>query len=137
MLGDSLVGLIDGEEPERWRDRVTVSEEAMLMTHQDPCACGSLFYGEWQLHGSARGWPSRIESPFVKTAVYRFRQDGIRPVLSFLPDLYVRHLRKKTLASLASADLETWRKLTEGEQQDVYKMDTETLERLRGLGYVN
>ena len=137
MLGDSLVSLIDGSEPERWRSRMTVSEEAMLMTRDDPCACGSLFFGDWQLHGSIRGWPGRIESPFIKTAVYRYRQDGVQPVASFLPDLYVRHLRRKTLTRLATANLATWRKLTEGEQQDVYKMDPETLERLRGLGYVN
>ncbi|HEX9707068.1 MAG TPA: sulfatase-like hydrolase/transferase [Steroidobacteraceae bacterium] len=137
MLGDSLVGLIDGGDPERWSERITVSEEAMLMTREDTCACGSLFYGEWQLHGSSWGWPGRITLPFVKTAVYRFRKDGVRPVASFLPDLYVRQLRQKTLASLASANLATWRKLTEGEQRDVYKMDPETLERLRGLGYVN
>jgi hypothetical protein len=33
--------------------------------------------------------------------------------------------------------MRTWRKLTEGQQQDVYKMDPDTLQELRGLGYVN
>jgi hypothetical protein len=82
-------------------------------------------------------WPGRIHSTFIKSAVYRFREDGLNPVASFLPDLYTRRLRQKTLSDLMSANLATWRKLTEGQEQDVYKMDPDTLEKLRGLGYVN
>jgi hypothetical protein len=33
--------------------------------------------------------------------------------------------------------MSTWRKITEGEERDLYKMDPDTLEVLRGLGYVN
>ena len=65
------------------------------------------------------------------------RWSGTKPVVSFLPDLYTRYLRVKSLSDLTSANIATWRRLTEGEQQNVYKMDPETLEELRGLGYVN
>jgi len=78
-----------------------------------------------------------LKSTFIKSGVYRFREDGIRPVVSYLPDLYTRYLRQKTLSDLKSANMMTWRKLTEGQEQDVYKMDPATLEELRGLGYVN
>ena len=61
----------------------------------------------------------------------------MKPVVSYLPDLYTRYLRQKTLSDLISANMVTWRKLTEGQQQNVYKMDPATLEELRGLGYVN
>ena len=138
MQGDSLVSLIQGIDPDRWQGRVTVSEEPMLMRRSDgPCACGSLFFGPWQLHGSLRGWPGRLKSTFIKSSVYRFREDGTQSVVSFLPDLYTRYLRQSTLSNLMSANMVTWRKLTEGEQQNVYKMDPATLEELRGLGYVN
>ena len=58
-------------------------------------------------------------------------------MVSYLPDLYTRYVRYKTLSDLESANLATWRRLTEGQQQDVYEMDPATLEELRGLGYVN
>lgn len=138
MHGDSLVGLVEGNDPDYWQSRVTVSEEPMIMKRfEDPCACGSLFFGEWQLHGSDWNWPRKFKSSFVKSGVYRFREDGMKPVVSYWPDLYTRYLRQKTLTDLTSANMTTWRKLTEGEQQNVYKMDPATLEELRGLGYVN
>jgi len=138
MHGDSLVSLIQGSNPDRWQGRVTVSEEPMTMKRNvGPCACGSLFFGPWQLHGSLSNSPRRIKSSFLKSSVYRFREDGVKPVVSYLPDLYTRYVRYKTLSDLESANLATWRRLTEGQQQDVYEMDPATLEELRGLGYVN
>ncbi len=138
MQGDSLVSLIEGSNPDYWQQRITVSEEPMLMKRsEDPCVCGSLFFGPWQLHGSLLSWPERVKSTYVKTGVYRFREDGMNPVVSFLPDLYIRYLRQTTLTDLTSANMRTWRRLTEGQQQDVYKMDPDTLQELRGLGYVN
>jgi hypothetical protein len=138
MQGDSLVSLIEGSNPDYWQQRITVSEEPMIMKRsEEPCACGSLFFGPWQLHGSLRNWPERVKSTYVKSVVYRFREDGMNPVVSYLPDLYTRYLRQTTLTDLSSANMRTWRKLTEGQQQDVYKMDPDTLQELRGLGYVN
>jgi hypothetical protein len=137
MHGDSLVALMQGTDPARWTKRVTLSEEPTAMDRSDPCACGSLFFDEWQLHGSARGWPRRLKSEFVKSAVYRFREDGIVPVTSFLPDLSVRILRARALSRIQSANIALWRTLTEGEAGDIYEMDPDTLEELRGLGYVN
>jgi hypothetical protein len=107
------------------------------MDRSDPCVCGSLFFDEWQLLGSARGWPRRLKSEFVKSAVYRFREDGTVPVTSFLPDLSVRILRARALSRIQSANIAVWHTLTEGEAGDIYEMDPDTLEELRGLGYVN
>ena len=81
--------------------------------------------------------PRRIRSSFLKSAVYRFRENGLSPVASFIPDLYVRYLRHNTLSALQEANIATWRKITKDQSQDVYRMDPEVLERLRGLGYVN
>jgi arylsulfatase len=137
MHGDSLVTLMQGTDPARWAKRVTLSEEPTAMDRSDPCVCGSLFFDEWQLLGSARGWPRRLKSEFVKSAVYRFREDGTVPVTSFLPDLSVRILRARALSRIQSANIAVWHTLTEGEAGDIYEMDPDTLEELRGLGYVN
>ena len=137
LHGDSLVALMQGTDLDRWRKRVTVSEEPVAMERAEPCACGSVFFDQWQLHGSDRGWPRPLRSEFVKTAVYRFREDGIVPVTSFLPDLSIRILRARALSRIQSANITLWRTITEGEAGDIYKMDPDTLEELRGLGYVN
>lgn len=138
LQGDSLLGMIDGRDPQFWSARVTVSEEPMIMSRNStPCACGSLFFGPWQLHGSLWNWPRKLKSEFIKSGVYRFRDDGVNPVASYLPDLYTRYLRQALLSDLISANMQVWRKLTAGEQQNVYEMDPATLEELRGLGYVN
>jgi arylsulfatase A-like enzyme len=137
MHGDSLVSLMQGSDPNRWKNRVTVSEEPMAMKRNDPCVCGSLFFDEWQLHGTIRSWPSRVRSEFVKSAVYRFREDGITPVASFLPDLSSRIVRIRALSRIQAANIALWRKITEDEAGDIYRMDPDTLEELRGLGYVN
>jgi hypothetical protein len=55
---------------------------------------------------------------------------------SFLPDLMVRLRQRAILTELREANMATWRKLTEGEG-DERVIDPDTLERLRGLGYVN
>ena len=137
MHGDSLVALMQGSEPDRWKSRVTVSEEPMAMDRNDPCVCGSLFFDEWQLHGSLLGFPGRVRSTVVKSVVYRFREDGTIPVKSFLPDLTIRVLRVHALGRIQAANIDLWRAITEGEAGDIYRMDPDTLEELRGLGYVN
>jgi hypothetical protein len=137
MHGDSLVSLMQDGERDHWRNRVTVSEEPMAMDRNDPCACGSLFFDGWQLHGTIRGWPHPVASEFVKTGVYRYAEDGVVPVFSFLPDLTSRIIRMRALSRIREANMELWRRFTEGEKGDIYRMDPDTLEELRGLGYVN
>ena len=145
LQGDSLVSLIEGSEPERWRDRLAVAEEPVAMTRDDPCSCGSLMFRDWHVVSSTWLWPADRSDPilpdvqtFVKTHVYRYRDDPKEPMptLSFLPDLYVRWLANDTVSSLREANQDTWRKLTAGDNSDL-QVDPDTLEHLRGLGYVN
>jgi arylsulfatase A-like enzyme len=146
LQGDSLVGLIEGREPERWRDRVVISEEPTVMHKQGPCRCASAIRRDqhvisstaahlWLVHGG-RFLPSLI--PFVNTRVYQFRDDPTeqRALVSGLPDLYVRWLASDLFAELQDANMTTQRKLTEGESVDL-QLDPDTLDHLRGLGYVN
>ena len=144
LQGDSLVGLIEGKEAERWRDRVVISEEPTAMQKQNPCACGSIIHRDHHLINSALFWPAKGQhyapdlAAFIKTRVYAFRDDAKEEgaLLSFAPDLYVRWLALDVLSDLHAADLATQRKLTEGEGGD-RKLDPDTLEHLKGLGYVN
>ena len=141
--GHSLVGLLDGADPERWQDRVVVSEEALAMDKADPCTCGSLFFRDWHLMSSSWLWPRRYLyadnlQAFMAPQVWRVAADGRTESLarSFLPDAYSRWVTKGILDDLRLANLETWRKLTAGEAGGL-RIDPDTLERLKGLGYVN
>jgi hypothetical protein len=145
LQGDSLVSLIEGREPERWRDRLTISEEPWAMLKERPCSCASLLFRDSHVLSSTYLWPQNRANPilpgiqtFVKTHVYRYRDDPkeLLPSLTFLPDLYVRWIANDTVSRLREANQTTWRKLTEGENVDL-KVDPDTLEHLRGLGYVN
>jgi arylsulfatase A-like enzyme len=146
LQGDSLVGLIEGRDPERWRNRVAISEEPTAMHRQGPCRCASLVYRDWHVNSSTalngltiqagRFLPSVI--PFVNTRVYRFRDDPTEQsaLLSALPDVYLRWLAQDLFSELQDTNMTTHRKLTEGENVDL-QLDPDTLEHLRGLGYVN
>jgi arylsulfatase A-like enzyme len=142
LQGRSLLGLIDGQQPDNWRDRVVVTEEPTAMLKSDPCACGSLHFRDWHLLSSSWMWPrDALYAPtlqaFLTTSVLAV--DGSRgesQAWSFLPDLMVRLRQRAILTELREANMATWRKLTEGEG-DERVIDPDTLERLRGLGYVN
>jgi hypothetical protein len=125
---------------------VVISEEPTVMHKQGPCRCASAIRRDqhvisstaahlWLVHGG-RFLPSLI--PFVNTRVYQFRDDPTeqRALVSGLPDLYVRWLASDLFAELQDANMTTQRKLTEGESVDL-QLDPDTLEHLRGLGYVN
>jgi hypothetical protein len=142
LQGRSLVGLIDGADPDYWRDRVIVSEEPSAMLKGDPCSCGSLYFRGWHVVSSSYMWPRRhIYFPglqaFLTTNVLTVdKPRGERLSPWFLPDLLVRWRQRSILAELREADMTTWRKLTAGEGGNRV-IDPDTLERLRGLGYVN
>jgi arylsulfatase A-like enzyme len=146
LQGDSLIGLIEGREPKRWRDRVVISEEPPIMHKQGPCRCASAVHRDWHVNSSTaphrwlirggRFLPSLI--PFANTRVYQFRDDPTEQsaLVSTLPDLYLRWLASDLFSELLEANMTTQRKLTESDSVDL-QLDPDTLEHLRGLGYVN
>jgi arylsulfatase A-like enzyme len=146
LQGDSLVELIEGREPERWQDRMVISEEPIAMHRDGPCRCASAIYRDWHVNSSTAPNPLIVHAgrflpsliPFVNTRVYQFRDDPTeqRALLSALPDLYLRWLASDLFSELQDANFVTHRRLTEGEGVDL-QLDPDTLEHLRGLGYVN
>jgi hypothetical protein len=142
LQGRSLVGLVDGLEPDYWRDRVIVAEEPTAMLKSNPCSCGSLYFRDWHLLSSSWMWPSEYRvapglQAFLTTSVLALdKPRGETKALAFLPDLLVRFRQRGILAELREANMATWRTITAGEGGDRV-IDPDTLERLRGLGYVN
>lgn len=143
LQGHSLVGLIEGERPEAWRDRVIVSEEPTAMLKGNPCNCGSLHFRDWHLLGSSWTWPGRVlRFPNLQTwltaSTYRVAEDdrSERLAVASLPDLWLRWRHQAALRDLREADMAIWRGLTAGEAGGG-TIDPETIEQLRGLGYVN
>jgi arylsulfatase A-like enzyme len=145
MEGYSLVDLIEQQNTERWQNRVVIAEEPWAMYKENPCPCASMLHRNWQVISSTWLWPHyRRENilphlhAFVNTRVYEYREDpkGENFALSFLPDLYVRWVVSDLISELQQANMTAWRKFTEGDGVDV-RLDPDTLEHLRGLGYVN
>ena len=112
------------------------------MLKGNPCSCGSLYFRGWHVVSSSWMWPRQhLHAPdlqaFLATAVLTVdtpRGERLSP--GFLPDLLVRARQRSVLAELREADMTAWRKLTEGDAGE-RTIDPDTLERLRGLGYVN
>lgn len=142
LQGRSLVGLIDGEDQDYWRNRVVVVEEPTAMRKSDPCNCGSLYFRDWHVLASSWMWPrDYLYAPdlqaFLTSSVLAVdKPRGESQAWSFLPDLLVRLAHRGILGDLRDANMSTWRKITEGEGGNRV-IDPDTLERLRGLGYVN
>jgi arylsulfatase A-like enzyme len=142
LQGESLVGLVEGERPDYWQDRVVVAEEPTAMRKDDPCACGSVYFRDWHVLSSTHVWPrKRIYLPhlqaFLPTSVYAVEKGrGEALAASFVPDLLTRLRQRSILAGLRDANMATWRKVTAGDTGSRV-IDPETIEQLRGLGYVN
>jgi arylsulfatase A-like enzyme len=142
LQGRSLLGLLDGEDPDYWRNRVVITEEPTAMLKSDPCNCGSVWFRDWHLLASSWMWPrDYLYAPdlqaYLSTSVLAVDSPrGEAQAWSFMPDLLVRNRHRAVLSGLREADLAAWRKITEGEGGSRV-IDPDTLERLRGLGYVN
>ena len=143
LQGHSLSGLIDDDRAEYWRDRVIVVEEPSAMRKKRPCDCGSLYFRDWHLLSSSYMLPRRLPPYLTGLQTYLTasvlavdKPRGESMALSFLPDVFVRVRTQAILAELRETNLVTWRKMMEGDGEDRV-IDPETLERLRGLGYVN
>ena len=142
LQGRSLVGVIDGEDPDYWQDRVVVVEEPTAMLKSDPCNCGSVYFRDWHMLASSWMWPRNyLYAPdlqaFLTSSVLAVdKPRGESQAWSFFPDLFVRFTHRGILSDLREANMSTWRKITEGEGGNRV-IDPDTLERLRGLGYVN
>jgi len=149
MSGDSLVPLIRGENTDFWASRPCFSEEVKDRPKTDPIAFGSIFFQKWHILNSDRlndVLSHRIQSfndrypinfPF-ETRVFDLSVDTQEtydlPHLMF--DFFFIHQVKTFLNELRQQNLKTWRTMTKGPTSAI-KFDSNTIEQLRSLGYVN
>lgn len=143
MQGDSLVDLVEGRQLSAWRDRVTLSEEPVVMDKARPWrnrglrVSGSFFYRDWHFIASRRFWPERGYWPeSFRMKVFDVSDDRAeaRALWSFVPDLYLRFKFTRFLNRVQANNIEAWKKWTGGGSRD-YKFDPDVLERLEALGY--
>jgi arylsulfatase A-like enzyme len=145
LQGESLVDLIEGRNMDHWRNRVVVSEEPIALIKDNPCTCASLIYREWHLVASTWIWPGGPLRPWfptpqaiAKLRVFDFHKDPTEESLfwSFLPDLNLRWRHYHAISRLMEINGSIHARLTADDDSSKH-LDPETLEHLRGLGYIN
>jgi arylsulfatase A-like enzyme len=145
LQGESLLDLIEGQNMDFWRERVVVSQEPHAMIKEKPCPCASLIYRNWHLVASTWTWPGGplvswfpTAQAIAKLRVFDFHEDPQEEGIfwSFLPNLYLRWLHYDAISSLMEIDGSIHSRLTADDTAS-RRLDPETLEHLRGLGYVN
>jgi arylsulfatase A-like enzyme len=144
MQGDSLIGLMEGRDPEYWASRVIASEE---VTERDRIrhsrnrglrVMGSLFYGPWHFIASRGFWPKRgIVPESLRLKVFNQAEDPQELAARgrFVPDLYLRYRYTSGLNQLQRLGEEAHSRFRNSDETN-YEFDPETLEHLKALGYV-
>ena len=144
MQGDSLVGLIEGRDPDYWKSRVVASEEVTTRDRVKSWrntglrVVGSLFYRDWHLISSRSFWPRRGYVPeSLRLKVFNQAEDPQEgnALARFLPDAYLRYRFTSGLDELQSLGEEAQRRFR-STQETNYEFDPDTLEHLKALGYV-
>ena len=146
IQGESLIDLIEGRNTSHWMDRIVVAEDPTAMLKEAPCPCTSLFYRDWHLVASTQMWRDRslarrlppAPAALLQMRVFNFHEDPTEETLylSFVPDLYLRWLQYDAATRLRESGRIIHEKLT-ADENTATRLDPETLERLRGLGYVD
>ena len=144
MQGDSLVGLIEGRNPDYWKARVIASEE---VTTRDRTSAwrnngirvyGSLYYGSWHFISSRSFWPRRAIVPeSLRLKVFDQAEDPQELDMRgrFFADAYLRYRYTSGLNQLQSLGEETQLRFRPTQETN-YEFDPDTLEHLKALGYV-
>ena len=144
MQGDSLVGLIEGRNPDYWKARVIASEE---VTSRDRTrewrntglrTYGSLYYGSWHFISSRSFWPrSGLVPESLRLKVFDQAEDPqeFDARGRFFADAYLRYRYTSGLNELQSLGKEA-RARFRRTQETNYEFDPDTLEHLKALGYV-
>lgn len=144
MQGDSLVGLMEGRNPDYWKSRVIASEEVTVRDRVNTSrnrglrVFGSLYYGSWHFIASRTFWPQRGYLPeSMRLKVFDQAEDPqeVGPLKRFLPDAYLRYRYTSGLNELQRIGEDAQRRFRSTSQTD-YEFDPDTLEHLKALGYV-
>jgi arylsulfatase A-like enzyme len=144
MQGDSLVGLLEGRNPDYWKSRVIASEEVTVRDRVNDSrnrglrVFGSLYYGNWHFIASRMFWPQRGYLPeSLRLKVFNQAEDPqeVDSLGRFFPDAYLRYRYTSGLNELQAIGEEAQRRFRSSSETD-YEFDPDTLEHLKALGYV-
>ena len=144
MQGDSLIGLVEGRDPEYWASRVIASEEVINrdrvrdFRNRGLRVMGSLFYGPWHFMSSRGFWPRRGVVPeSLRLKVFNQAEDPqeFDERLRFFPDAYLRYRYTSGLNQLQRLGEEAHSRFRSTDETN-YEFDPDTLEHLKALGYV-
>jgi arylsulfatase A-like enzyme len=144
MQGDSLVGLIEGRNPDYWKSRVIASEEVTVRDRANEWrnrglrVSGSLYYGPWHFISSRTFWPQSGYLPeSLRLKVFNQAEDPqeLDSLLRFFPDAYLRYRYTSGLNELQTVSEDAQQRFRSSNETD-YEFDPDTLEHLKALGYV-
>jgi arylsulfatase len=144
MQGDSLVGLIEGRNPDYWKARVIASEEVTTRDrtrgwrNSGLWTYGSLYYGSWHFISSRAFWPRRGFVPeSLRLKVFDQAEDPQELATRgrFFADAYLRYRYTAGLNELQSLGEEAQTRFRRTQETN-YEFDPDTLEHLKALGYV-
>jgi arylsulfatase len=144
MQGDSLVGLMEGRNPDYWKSRVIASEEVTMRDrvkqwrNRGLRVSGSLYYGDWHFISSRIFWPQRGYLPeSLRLKVFNQAEDPqeLDSRLRFFPDAYLRYRYTSGLNELQAIGEDAQQRFRSSNETD-YEFDPDTLEHLKALGYV-
>jgi arylsulfatase len=144
MQGDSLLGLIEGRNPDYWKSRVIASEEVTMRDRANQSrnrglrVSGSLYYGDWHFIASRIFWPRRgylPESLRLKVFDQAKDHEELHAAVRFFPDVYLRYRYTSGLNQLQTISEDAQQRFRASNETD-YEFDPDTLEHLKALGYV-
>jgi hypothetical protein len=139
--GDSLIDLVEGRRAKDWPNRLVVSEEPreMVSTAKQPRLTGSLLFRNMHLISSRNLFKGSWRLPaFMRLLVFDYHNDPAEsiPILSFLPDIYLRYRFAKVLTELQANDIDAWRRWSDEKNRRVHKLDPAEQKNLKTLGYI-
>ena len=144
MQGDSLVGLLEGRDPQYWQSRVIASEEVTTRDrvkdwrNRGPRAFGSFYYGPWHFISSRAFWPrSGFVPESLRLKVFNQAEDPqeTNAMPRFFADAYLRYRYTSGLNQLQRIGEDAQRRFRSSQETN-YEFDPDTLEHLKALGYV-
>jgi hypothetical protein len=142
--GDSLVDLIEGRRLSEWRNRVVLSEESTQMSKADLSAqrglrvTGSVHYRGWHLIASREFWPRRFLPEALRLKVFDVDEDPdeSRPAWSFVADPWLRYRYVQLIDRIQRNHAEARKRWASDGDEEVHRMDPDSLDQLKALGYI-
>ena len=141
LQGDSLVSLMQGQDPDFWRDRIVVSDEVIGRPRDDRRSWGSVFHRDRHYLNSRRFSSREVladgtADPLTTLKVFDTRRDPREQRdLAAEADAPLAPAAVDFLAELIARNTEVSEALTRDASETIV-LDPTVQDQLRGLGYL-